>query len=100
MLHEIWGLAMPLIESLLNYRLDFLALCYDENNSTESPSTSKGFEMFGNWRYMVSAILFLGSGCLFLFMFPRWGISPAYTVSLPIFAVGLILVVYEIWRIK
>ena len=52
--------------------------------------------MTGNWRYMIGAILFLGSGSLFLFLVPRWGLFPAYVVSLPIFAVGAILV----WRAK
>lgn len=54
--------------------------------------------MAGNWRYMLGAILFLSSGCLFLFTAPRWGLFQAYLVSLPIFAVGLILVVWAIWK--
>ena len=54
--------------------------------------------MTGNWRYMVSAILFLSSGLLFHYTVPAWGLFRAYIVSLPIFAVGVILVVWEIWR--
>ncbi|UCG12386.1 MAG: hypothetical protein JSU72_18120 [Deltaproteobacteria bacterium] len=48
--------------------------------------------MFGNWRYMVAAILFLGSGFLFLYGQARWGLRIAYAVSLPIFAAGVVLV--------
>jgi hypothetical protein len=59
---------------------------------------TKGLEMTGNWRNMVGAILFLGSGCLFLFIVPRWGLFQAYIASLPIFAVGLILVAWAIWK--
>ena len=54
--------------------------------------------MAGNWRYVVGAILFLGSGCLFLFIVPRWGLYPSYVLCLPIFAVGLILVLWAIWK--
>jgi hypothetical protein len=64
----------------------------------QSFQPTKGLEMTGNWRYMVGAILFLGSGCLFLFTATRWGLFQAYVVSLPIFAVGLILVVPAIWK--
>jgi hypothetical protein len=54
--------------------------------------------MFSNWRYMVGAFLFLSSGLLFLFIVPRWGLSWAYLVSLPIFAVGLVLVLWTNWK--
>ena len=54
--------------------------------------------MTGNWRYMVSAILFLGSGILFHYIVPRLGLLKSYIVSLPIFALGVILVLWEIWR--
>ena len=57
---------------------------------------TKGFVMIGNWRYIVSAILFLISGSLFLFINSYWGLSLAYIVSLPIFAIGVIIV----WRSK
>jgi hypothetical protein len=56
--------------------------------------------MTGNWRYMLAAILFLGSGCLFLVIAPRWGLFQAYIVSLPIFAVGLILALWAILKTK
>lgn len=67
------------------------------NRNTETLRTEGG-AMAGNWRYMLGAILFLSSGCLFLFTAPRWGLFQAYLVSLPIFAVGLILVVWAIWK--
>jgi hypothetical protein len=54
--------------------------------------------MFSNWRYVVGAFLFLGSGLLFLFLVPRLGLSQAYIVSLPIFAVALILVLWATWK--
>jgi uncharacterized membrane protein (UPF0136 family) len=57
---------------------------------------TKGFVMIGNWRYIVGALLFLTSGCLFLFINSYWGLSLAYIVSLPMFAVGVIIV----WRSK
>ncbi len=50
--------------------------------------------MIGNWRYIIGAILFLGSGCLFLFSSPYLGLTKAYLVSLPVFAIGVIIV----WR--
>ena len=50
--------------------------------------------MFGNWRYIIGAILLLGSGCLFLFISPYVGQAKAYLVSLPVFALGVIIV----WR--
>jgi len=56
---------------------------------------TKGNAMPGNWRYMLSPILFLGSGFLFLFILPRWGPVPAYAVSLPIFTVGVALVILD-----
>ncbi len=59
-----------------------------------APKSTKGFVMFDNWRYIVGAILFLTSGCLCLFINSYWGLSLAYIVSLPMFAVGVILV----WR--
>jgi len=52
--------------------------------------------MIGNWRYIISAILFLVSGSLFLFINSYWGLSLAYIVSFPMFAVAVILV----WRGK
>jgi hypothetical protein len=54
----------------------------------------KGLFMIGNWRYLIGAILFLGSGCLFLFNSPYLGLTKAYLVSLPVFAIGVIIV----WR--
>jgi hypothetical protein len=54
--------------------------------------------MFSNWRYMVGAFLFLGSGLLFLFIVPRWGLYQGYLVGLPIFAAGLILVLWASWK--
>jgi hypothetical protein len=57
---------------------------------------TKGYAMKGNWRYMVSAMLFLISGSLFLFINSFWGLSLAYIVSLPIFVIAVILV----WRNK
>jgi hypothetical protein len=50
--------------------------------------------MIGNWRYIIGAILFLGSGCLFLFISPYLGLTKAYLVSLPVFAIGVIIA----WR--
>ncbi len=52
--------------------------------------------MIGNWRYIIGAILLLGSGCLFLYISPHLGLTKAYLVSLPVFAVGVIIV----WRIE
>ena len=60
----------------------------------------KGSTMFSDWRYVVSAILFLGSGFLFLYANSLWGLVPAYMVSLPVFAVGIILVVWVTWKTK
>ena len=54
----------------------------------------KGLFMIGNWRYIIGAILLLGSGCLFLFTSPYLGLTKAYLVSLPVFAIGVIIV----WR--
>ena len=54
--------------------------------------------MAGDWRYMLGGMLFLGSGGLFLLTAPRWGLFQAYIVSLPIFALGIILVVRAIWK--
>jgi hypothetical protein len=54
----------------------------------------KGLFMIGNWRYIIGAILLLGSGCLFLFINPYVGLTKAYLVSLPVFATGVIIV----WR--
>jgi hypothetical protein len=54
----------------------------------------KGLFMIGNWRYIIGAILLLGSGCLFLFTSPYVGLTKAYLVSLPVFAIGVIIV----WR--
>ena len=54
----------------------------------------KGLFMIGNWRYIMGAILLLGSGCLFLFISPYVGLTKAYLVSLPVFALGVIIV----WR--
>ena len=56
--------------------------------------------MFSNWRYVVGAFLFLASGLLFLFIVPRWGLSRAYIVSLPIFAVGLFFALWAIRKTK
>jgi hypothetical protein len=50
--------------------------------------------MIGNWRYIIGAILLLSSGCLFLFISPCVGQTKAYLVSLPVFALGVIIV----WR--
>ena len=50
--------------------------------------------MIGNWRYIIGAILLLGSGCLFLLISPYVGLINAYLVSLPVFALGVIIV----WR--
>lgn len=47
--------------------------------------------MLANWRYIVAAILLLGSGCLFLLTIPYLGQTTAYLVSLPIFAVGVFI---------
>jgi hypothetical protein len=54
----------------------------------------EGLFMIGNWRYIIGAILLLGSGCLFLFISPYVGLTKAYLVSLPVFATGVIIV----WR--
>jgi hypothetical protein len=62
--------------------------------SPQSAQPIKGLFMIGNWRYIIGAILFLGSGCLFLFISPYVGLSKAYLVSLPIFIAGVIIV----WR--
>jgi hypothetical protein len=50
--------------------------------------------MIGNWRYIIGAILLLGSGCLFFLISPYVGLTNAYLVSLPVFALGVIIV----WR--
>ncbi|MCG6943837.1 MAG: hypothetical protein LJE87_00675 [Deltaproteobacteria bacterium] len=50
--------------------------------------------MIGNWRYIIGAILLLGSGCFFLLISPYVGLTNAYLVSLPVFALGVIIV----WR--
>jgi hypothetical protein len=48
--------------------------------------------MIGNWRYIIGAILLLGSGCLFLFISPYVGLTKAYLVSLPVVTLGVIIV--------
>ena len=54
--------------------------------------------MAGNWRYMLGAILFFVSGSLFIFTAPHWGLFYAYLVSLPIFAMALVLVLWATRR--
>jgi hypothetical protein len=73
---------------------------YYQDTVLVSAIPTKGFTMFSDWRYVVSAILFFGSGFLFLYANSLWGLVPAYMVSLPVFAVGIILVVWAIWKIK
>jgi hypothetical protein len=70
------------------------SVCYYQRPVIVQAIPTKGFTMFSDWRYAVSAILFLGSGFLFLYASSLWGLVPAYIVSLPIFAVGVVLV----WR--
>jgi hypothetical protein len=65
-----------------------------ESSSLQFAQPIKGLFMIGNWRYIIGAILLLGSGCLFLFINPYVGLSKAYLVSLPVFAIGVIIV----WR--
>jgi hypothetical protein len=48
--------------------------------------------MIGNWRYIIGAILLLGSGCLFLFISPYVGLNKASLVSLPVVTLGVIIV--------
>jgi hypothetical protein len=57
---------------------------------------TKGFIMIGDGSYIVAAILFLTSGCVCLVINSYWGLSLAYIVSLPIFAIGVIIM----WRSK
>jgi hypothetical protein len=62
--------------------------------SPQSSQPIKGLSMVGNWRYIIGAILLLGSGCLFLSISPYVGLTKAYLVSLPVFIAGVIIV----WR--
>jgi len=66
----------------------------NQSPSLQLAQPIKGLFMIGNWRYLIGAILFLGSGCLFLFISPYLGLTKAYLVSLPVFAIGVIIV----WR--
>jgi hypothetical protein len=65
-----------------------------QSSSLQLAQLIKGLFMIGNWRYLIGAILFLGSGCLFLFINPYVGLTKAYLVSLPVFAIAVIIV----WR--
>jgi hypothetical protein len=63
-------------------------------NELQSAQPIKGLFMIGNWRSIIGAILLLGSGCLFLFISPYVSLTRAYLVSLPVFAIGVIIA----WR--
>jgi hypothetical protein len=76
---------------VFGFRINGMGRCF---NIRTKPS--KGTVMIGEWPYIVGAILFLISGCVCLFINSYWGLSLAYIVSLPIFAIGVIIV----WRSK